>query len=537
MAFCDGIPKRLLATSIAIAIAVCMMGALAAAQQTLQPRAEVFGGYSWLNPNGYVDWGKVPSIVDGWNGSGTFYLPNMRNLGFIVDGSGHYNSTRANVGLGTAGLQYKFRNDQFSPFVHVLVGAAHISPAGIPSQWRATVGGGGGFDLQVSHLLAIRVVQADYFYTTYNPQVFTAHSSTWNMVRLSAGLVFNLGNYYTAPLSAACSANPTTPVFAGEPVTVTATGTNFNPKHPTTYAWTTTGGKLATPSAATSQIDTTGLAPGNYTANATITDPKEKKNNSASCSTSFTIKPFTPPQVSCSANPTTVKSGETSTITASASSPDGAQITNYAYSASSGTISGTGTTATLNTAGLPGSTVTVTVTATDSHGLSSSGTCSVGVVEEIKCVNIEDWGECTFEKNPKKPWRVDNDCKDTLDKMALRLQQNPNGKLQVVGYTDEQESINVQQMGAQRAVNVKYYMVEDELGPKSDGSRIVPRQGGSKGKATHFYFLPEGNLCQGQIVEGTSVDESAVKGQSRKANVPAPKKKKAAKPAAPPAQQ
>ena len=92
-------------------------------------------------------------------------------------------------------------------------------------------------------------------------------------------------------------------------------------------------------------------------------------------------------------------------------------------------------------------------------------------------------------------------------------------------------------MGAQRAVNVKYYMVEDELGPKSDGSRIVPRQGGSKGKATHFYFLPEGNLCQGQIVEGTSVDESAVKGQSRKANVPAPKKKKAAKPAAPPAQQ
>src|SRR5215472_12001816 len=255
MAFCDGIPKRLLATSIAIAIAVCMMGALAAAQQTLQPRAEVFGGCSWLNPDGFVDWGKVPSIVDGWNGSGTFYLPNMRNLGFVVDGSGHYNSTRANVGLGTAGLQYKFRNDQFSPFVHVLVGAAHISPAGIPSQWRATVGAGGGFDLQVSHLLAIRVAQADYFYTTYNPQVFTAHNSTWNMVRLSAG----------------CSANPTTPVFAGEPVTVTATGTNFNPKHPTTYAWTTTGGKLATPSAATSQIDTTGLAPGNYTANATIT--------------------------------------------------------------------------------------------------------------------------------------------------------------------------------------------------------------------------------------------------------------------------
>lgn len=90
-------------------------------------------------------------------------------------------------------------------------------------------------------------------------------------------------------------------------------------------------------------------------------------------------------------------------------------------------------------------------------------------------------------------------------------------------------------MGAQRAVNIKYYLVEDDLGPKADASRIVPRQGGTKGKATHFYFVPEGNLCEGQVVEGNPVDESQVKGQSRKAKVPAPKKK-AKKPAAPPAQ-
>ena len=534
MAFCDGVPKRLFATSIAIAIAVCMMGALAAAQQTLQPRAEIFGGYSWLHPNGYVDWGKVPDIVDGWNASSTFYFPQAHNLGVVVDGSGHYNSTRSNVGLGLLGLQYKFRNDQFSPFIRVLVGASHIEPAGLPSEWRAAVGGGGGFDLTLNNLISLRLAQADYLYTTYSPQIFTSHSSTWNMVRLSAGIVFNLGNYYTAPLSAACSATPTTPVFAGEPVSVTTTGTNFSPKHTLAYAWTASGGKLATPTAATSSIDTTGLAPGNYTANATITDTKEKKANTASCSTSFTVKPFTPPQVTCSANPTTVKSGETSTISANATSADGAQITGYSYAASSGTVSGNGSTATLNTAGLPGSTVTVTVTATDSHGLTGTCTTQVGVIEEIKCVSIEDWGECTFEKNPKKPWRVDNDCKDVLDKMALRLQQNPNGKLQVVGYTDEQESVNVQQMGSQRSVNVKFYMVEDDLGPKSDGSRIVPRQGGNKGKATHFYFVPDGNMCQGQVVEGTSVDENAVKGQARSAKPPA--KKKAKKAAAPPAQ-
>jgi hypothetical protein len=93
----------------------------------------------------------------------------------------------------------------------------------------------------------------------------------------------------------------------------------------------------------------------------------------------------------------------------------------------------------------------------------------------------------------------------------------------------------VQQLGAQRSVNVKYYLTTD--GPtKSDGTRIVPMQGGAKGKATHFYLVPEGALCAGQNVEGTPVDETQVQGQSRTA--PAPKKHKAKKaaPAAAPAQ-
>ena len=118
--------------------------------------------------------------------------------------------------------------------------------------------------------------------------------------------------------------------------------------------------------------------------------------------------------------------------------------------------------------------------------------------------------------------------------MALRLQQTPTGKLQIVGYTDEKEVVSEQTIGAQRAVNVKYYLTQDDLGPKADASRIEPRQGGTKGKATHFYFVPECGLCQGQAVEGTPVDENAVKGQARKAP-PAPKKR-AKKPAAPPAQ-
>ena len=85
-------------------------------------------------------------------------------------------------------------------------------------------------------------------------------------------------------------------------------------------------------------LDTTGQAPGSYTVTGTATDPKEKKNNTASCNASFTVKakPMNPPQVTCSASPSTVKSGDASTITATASSPDNAQITGYAYQASAG---------------------------------------------------------------------------------------------------------------------------------------------------------------------------------------------------------
>lgn len=122
---------------------------------------------------------------------------------------------------------------------------------------------------------------------------------------------------------------------------------------------------------------------------------------------------------------------------------------------------------------------------------------------------------------------MDNDCKDTLDKLALRLQQMPNGKLEVVGYTDEKEVVSEETLGSQRAVNVKYYLATD--GPtKSDSSRIEPRQGGTKEKATHFYFVADGTLCSGQVAEGTPVDESVVQGRSRSAAGHSRKTKEAA---------
>jgi len=341
-----------------------------------------------------------------------------------------------------------------------------------------------------------------------------------------AGFYFNFGGKPPVPPSASCSVQPSA-VWAGDPVTVTSTGANFNPKHTITYSWTATGGKLSSTNAPTATVDTTSLAPGTYSASVTLTDPKEKKNNSASCSSGFTIKQPQPPVVSCSANPTSIAINQSASISMTASDPQGWPLT-YNWSATGGQFSGTGTSATLvATNADAGNTITVTGTATDERAnLSSSCTAQVTVPPVQKVAEVEDWGECTFQKNPKKPWRVDNDCKDVLDRLALRIQQMPNGKVAIVGYNAQEEVVEADHIGAQRAVNIKYYMTTDELGPKVDPTRLEPRKGGAKGKAAHFYFVPQGATFTAE--DSVTIDETVVQGQSRSATTPPKKTKKPA---------
>ncbi len=83
------VPKRLFAVLIALVFVLGLSGTYAAAQVTNQPINEIYLGYSWLHPNGNVDWGKVPDIVSGGDASFTHYLPQAHNLGLIADGSYH----------------------------------------------------------------------------------------------------------------------------------------------------------------------------------------------------------------------------------------------------------------------------------------------------------------------------------------------------------------------------------------------------------------------------------------------------------------
>jgi outer membrane protein OmpA-like peptidoglycan-associated protein len=538
-------PTRIFATSIALAFALCLLGVHAWAQD-IQPKDEIFGGYSWLHPGGYVDYGvKVHDITKGFDVSNTYYLSRAHNLGFIADGSFHFDGKRdTDVYFGFGGLQYKWHTDTFSPFARVLIGAARISPPTYVDQWQFAAGAGGGFDLNVTHFLAIRLAQADYIYTNYDA-LTPGHSKQWNSVRLASGLVLNLGNYYAPPPTATCSATPTE-VFDGEPVKVTATGAGFNPKHTVTYAWTTNGGKVTGADAQTATIDTTGVTAGSYSANATVADPKLKKFGSATCSAAYTVKarPMNPPQVTCSANPTSVKSGDPSTITASASSPDNSQITGYAYQASAGTISGTGTTATLDTTGASPGAITVTVTATDARNLTGTCTTTVTVEAPPEKPQVTKINDIAFP-DAKRPWRVDNTAKAILDDVASRLKADPNAKIVIVGYADGEKAPMIgkgkkrhaMDLAAQRAVNAKAYLVQQQ---GIDPSRVEVRSGTGQQKLASIFWVPQGaDTSTAPVLQGTTpVDESVVTPSENaypkpRTAAPAHHRRHAAAPAAP----
>ncbi|HUS18406.1 MAG TPA: OmpA family protein [Terriglobales bacterium] len=322
-------------------------------------------------------------------------------------------------------------------------------------------------------------------------------------IRLRTGVVLKFGQMGPPPPppTAACAAQPTE-VMAGEPVSVTATPSNFNPKRSLTYSWTATGGKVSG-SAATTSVDTADLQPGTYTVKSNITDGKK---GMAECSATFTVRAPRPPTISCSANPSTVKPGDSSTITSQGSSPDGRTLT-YSYSASAGSIAGDGTSATLNTAGAEAGPVTVTCNVKDDRNLSASNTTSVNVeapppppappaAPEASRLN-----QISFKKNSA---RVDNAAKAILDDVALRMQRDADAKIVIVGSNDATEKAKA--LPGQRALNAKAYLVKEK---GIDPSRIAVRQGAKEGTTAIIWLVPAGATAPEDGT--TTVNEPAAK--------------------------
>jgi outer membrane protein OmpA-like peptidoglycan-associated protein len=484
----------------------------------------IFGGGGQFDVNFGRYWGLKADLMGYTQGSG---LRNqLQQHGFAGQVSG-------NLFTYTFGPQIKKHTGMVQPFAEFLFGAAHTNAyAQAYDEIHGVVGGtrsnngfamnlGGGIDLRLTQHFTARPVEVDYMLTRFSIQSYTANQ---NNFRYFAGIVFTWGGKPPIPPSASCSVTPGE-IMAGDPVTASMTTQNFNPKHTISYSWTSTGGTTSG-TTESAQVNTSGLAPGSYSVTGVATDSKEKKNNTASCNASFTVKQPRPPVASCSASPTSVEAGGSSTISVTASSPDGRPLT-YSYSATSGTVTGTGTTANLSTAGAAaGAPITVTATVSDDRNLSTTCTAAVNVQAPPQATVVEqqEVGSCSFN-DPRRTARVDNVCKATLDEVALRLQREPNGRVVVVGYAEEEESVKVSDIDGQRAENIKYYLTSGESQAQIDPLRIEARKGAHGNKSATLYFVPEGATFTVQGSE--TVDESQVKGQPRNAK-PTRKTRKAA---------
>lgn len=502
---------------------VALFSLSAAAQDQTPPKVEIFAGYSYLHP-GTVN-APDESMPKGWGTGVTYnFTP---HVGVSGDFGGHYSDT-SNIGTVMFGPKLTLYNGEMArPFVHALFGLARVSPQapGVGTDNTFGVALGGGLDLKVHKNVAIRLIEADWLRAS---PTFGGVSETIDAARVRTGLVFLLGGGPPpAPPAAACSVQPTE-VFAGEPVRATVTPSGFDPKHTVNYAWTATGG-LKVEGKETANIDTKGLNAGSYTLTANVTDPKNRKAT-ASCNTSFTVKerPKNPPQISCSANPRTVQSGTPSTVTCTCSSPDNSadypvtvEIANW--SASAGKATGSGNTATVDTAGAPAGPITVSATCTDSRGLTANGTANVNVENPPPPPEASKLNECAYP-NKAKPARVDNACKAALDDFALRLQRDADAKGVIVGNKAAKEKGNV---AGQRAANAKAYLTSGESGKGIDPARIETRTGSADSATTEQWIVPAGatfNQAGTQATMEKATPAAKAKKTPKKPAAAAPKK-------------
>ncbi len=530
-------------TRTLVALGAVTLASAACAQVGPKPTTEVapskfdiYGGYGYIRPFGTI------SQMDGYEfqpvtnpnatASITGYLGNHFGLQIeaaYFNGStayGKFNQCLTNACSNEAadpmyytlgfGPVWRFPLGRFVPFVHGTFGPAKINgPYLQPLEWgeQVTLGGGADYVLPFwSNHLALRG-QADIvgMHVNYGGPLTDRTSGGVGDVaafKASGGVVLRLGTLTPPPpVMLSCAVAPAT-AYPGDPLTVTGTATNLNPKKTATYSWTSTGGTISG-TGATANIDTKDAQPGSYSAKGHVSEGA-KPWQMADCAADFTIKAFEPPTLSCSANPSTVNPGDSSTITASGTSPQNRPLT-YSYSASAGSISGSSSTATLTTAGAGPGTINVTCNVVDDKGQTATAQTSVTVVAAPAPAAPASQALCSisFDRDTKRPTRVDNEGKACLDDLALSLQRSTDATLDVVGNAASAEKDRTTK-AAERAVNTKDYLVKEK---GIDASRVAVFTGTDDSKVVTTTLVPSGATP----VSATPVDETAVKPQPRKA--------------------
>jgi len=505
------------------------------------PRWDVFVGYSLLDPTGTF----YPIQPDGTVLPVSFKIEKKgllesaayffnRNIGFQVETGQHDLFTNtgfpttgsSNSGIFTveSGLIYRWPGVHFTPFVHGLGGGAYVDgPDHEPYTWGPVAIAGGGLDwYPLCHNFGIRIFEADYEYIHANSG--PSHGSladdnfVWgddesiNGFRLAAGVVYRGASVWGTPVGCGllpppaltCVAAPS-PVFPGEPVTVTATAAGLNPKLTPTYTWEGVG---ASGNGSATTIATDNLAAGTYTVRGTVAEGT-KNVQTANCEASFTVSAWQPPTLTCVAMPDTIHPDQTTTITLTGQSPQNLPLA-YECHTASGPLPMNGNTAAFSGNGSPEGTIAINCSVKDNKGHNVLCDTSVTIKAEKPPIP-HSVPLCTidFNNDAKRPTRVDNEAKACLDQVSLSLEQNPADTLVVVGETSSTDPAT----SAQRAINTKNYLVTEK---GIDPSRITVVTGDEGTQGVQEYRVPQGAVFTSDVQNTTPVDETAVKPQERK---------------------
>jgi len=463
-------------------------------------KVELYGGYAYFHPmNSDIYNVEYQPIDVGGVASVTGYF--TEHLGIQAEGSFLPNGPNDCVYSAQGGLVYRWQIGRLTPFAHLLGGESMVGgPTGQPCTWGPGATGGLGIDYvlpqpALHNHIAIRPIQADFAYSYVNYGARTAGLLNGGVgqvtaYRLSAGVVFRFGDM-TPPLPAAygCEAQPVS-VYPGDPINVTGHAINLEVnKHLTpSYTWSTTGGRIVG-NTENATVATGGMAAGDYTVTGRVSEGAQPTQH-AECNASFRVMAFEPPTISCSANPTTVLPGGVATITAVGTSPQNRPL-NYSYGTTAGQITGGGSTGTLATSDVPPGVVTVTCNVVDDVGKSATATTTVSVVapppppvppapstRALCCLS--------FERDKKRPVRVDNEAKACLDSIALELNRESDATLVVVGKHDPAEKPDA---AAERTLNVKQYLATEK---GIDPGRIEVRTGETLDRSTDEILVPAG---------------------------------------------
>ena len=526
----------------AVSLGVASLSAQSAPPAPVGPnpsRVDIFTGFSYFGAHGQVKPANIQysSINLGAAGSAAYYF--NKYVGAEVSLFAHPSGNNDGLYSLQGGLIVRAPLQNFTLFAHGLAGAARLGGPNSgtdvtgreslnlyhePYKNGPTLVAGGGMDYDLpffNNRFSLRLFEADYQYTHedygFSVGVPTAGvlggRANLSGVDLNTGIVTHFGHIIPPPpITYSCAASPTT-VYPGDPVTVTGTALNVLPKKTPTYSWSSTSGAVSSTSNVL-QVETKDLAAGTFTVKGHVADGT-KPGRMADCSADFMVKAFEPPTIGCSANPSSIDPGGSSTITSQGVSPQNRPLT-YSYSASAGSISGSTSTATLTTSpGVAPGTITVTCNVVDDKGQTASQQTSVMVNAPAppakQIPQTQSLCSISFDRDTKRPSRVDNEGKACLDDLALNLQRSTDATLDVVGNHNGAERMG-DKLAAERAVNTKDYLVKEK---GIDASRVKVFTGTEDARKVTTVLVPAG--ADTSAMTATPVDETAVKAIPRSA--------------------